>query len=164
LLKNNHRNIAFFNAHETLFFTGLRKKGVWKAMSDHGFKLDPHRYIVTEISEPAAKLAAAELLTRDNAITAFLCCTDTQAIGVMAACKEAGLRVGRDISVIGCDNNPQGPFCDPPLTSLQHGSVMDIGKKLADMLLLRITGTPVTELQVLMQPEWVERESDCVCL
>lgn len=163
LLELGHRNIAFLNANEKLYFACLRKKGALKAFSESQIGFDETKYSITEISEQAAKSATKEILQKDRSITAVLCATDTQAIGAMAACREADLRVGRDIAVIGCDNNPQGQYSDPPLTSIQHGNVLDIGRKLADMMLRLISGTPIPDLQDLMKPEWVERESCCVC-
>lgn len=161
LLELGHSNIAILNASEKLHFAKLRKMGALAAFEEAGLTFPTHRYQVTAINENAAAESAARLLQDDPSISAILCSSDTQALGAMFAARKYGRIVGKDIAVIGCDNNPAGTFCAPPLTSIQHGQVMDIGRRLADMVIRRIEGTAVGELQVLMEPQWVWRESVC---
>ena len=52
--------------------------------------------------------------------TAILCATDAMAIGAIAACRERGLVVGRDISIVGYGNSSGAAYCDPPLTTVDH--------------------------------------------
>jgi hypothetical protein len=42
------------------------------------------------------------------------------AFGAIAACREAGLLIGSDVSIIGYGNSSLSGFCDPPLTTMEH--------------------------------------------
>ena len=59
-------------------------------------------------------------LARDPDVTAVFCANDQMAMGVMAAFREAGRRVPRDVSVVGFDDLPESEFLDPPLTSVRQ--------------------------------------------
>jgi len=78
-------------------------------------------------------------------------------------CWQRGLRLGEDLALIGLGHCPQGDFSDPPLTTVHHGSLWSTGRRLAEMMLKRIQGMPVQVLQVVLQPQWALRQSDCIC-
>ena len=61
--------------------------------------------------------AAAPLLRRADHPTGIVCQNDLTAFGVIRAANELGLKVPRDVSVIGFDNDPAGAEADPPLTT-----------------------------------------------
>ena len=51
--------------------------------------------------------------------TAVFCANDIQAIGALAECRDVGLDVPRDISIIGFDDLPVAPFTVPQLTTIR---------------------------------------------
>ncbi|WP_128254762.1 LacI family DNA-binding transcriptional regulator [Falsirhodobacter deserti] len=55
---------------------------------------------------------------------AFLCFSDLIALGVLSGCHNAGWQVGRDISVIGCDDMQEVRYSVPPLTTVR----IDLGR------------------------------------
>ncbi|GAA2135785.1 LacI family DNA-binding transcriptional regulator [Kitasatospora kazusensis] len=61
---------------------------------------------------------AVELLRRADRPTAVFCATDDQAIGVLRAARELGLRVPQDLAVTAFDDIKQSAFADPPLTTV----------------------------------------------
>ncbi|MDH6577741.1 LacI family DNA-binding transcriptional regulator [Kitasatospora sp. MAP5-34] len=62
---------------------------------------------------------ALELLSRPDRPTAVFCATDDQAIGVLRAARELGLRVPEDLAVAAFDDIKQSAFADPPLTTVR---------------------------------------------
>ena len=54
-----------------------------------------------------------------GAPTAVFAANDQMALGVLAAFREAGVRVPEDVSVVGFDDIPEAAFFSPPLTSLR---------------------------------------------
>ena len=52
--------------------------------------------------------------------TAVVCYNDLTAIGMLAAAHEIGVRVPKDISVVGYDNIPLSAFTVPPLTTVDQ--------------------------------------------
>lgn len=73
-----------------------------------------------------------------------LCSNDRLAIGLLTACYEKGLRVGRAedcaIRVAGQDNHPYARFTCPPLTTVAH-DYDAVSKEAADTLFAAIEGT-----------------------
>lgn len=52
--------------------------------------------------------------------TAIFCANDETAIGAIAALREAGLEVPRDVSIVGFDGVDYGAFITPPLTTIEQ--------------------------------------------
>jgi LacI family transcriptional regulator len=70
--------------------------------------------------------------------------------------RAAGLLVGVDVSIIGCDDIPIAALANPPLTTFRT-SLRPFGERLAEQALALLRGeTPPSQLGV---PELVERGS-----
>jgi LacI family transcriptional regulator len=80
------------------------------------------------------------------------------AIGALAAIRDAGLRPGIDVSVIGYDGLYAGLLTTPQLSTMEI-AVADIGQRLADKLLQRVGGSDPRELQELLPVRQVPRAS-----
>lgn len=95
----------------------------------------------------------------EGAITALLCATDAIALGAMAAIRKAGMRVGRDVSVIGYGNTEAGLYADPPLTTIDH-AIVDNGRHLAQLLMRLLNGELAKNLTRLEPIHLIGRQSD----
>ena len=83
-------------------------------------------------------------ITQNQFVTGtVLCSNDRLAIGLLTACYEKGLRVGRGadcaIRVAGQDNHPYARFTCPPLTTVAH-DYDAVSKRAADILFAAIEG------------------------
>jgi LacI family transcriptional regulator len=67
-----------------------------------------------------AEVAARELLLRNPELTAVLAYNDLTAIGVLRAARAAGMRIPRDLSVVGFDDIDLAAWLDPPLTTVRQ--------------------------------------------
>ncbi|MFC5724075.1 LacI family DNA-binding transcriptional regulator [Streptomyces gamaensis] len=102
------------------------------------------------------RAAAAALL--DRGATAVVCASDMMALGVVRAARERGLRVPRDVSVVGFDDSPLIAFTDPPLTTVRQ-PVRSMGQAAVRALLEEIAGTPAPHSEFVFLPELVVRGS-----
>ena len=59
-------------------------------------------------------------IARQGAPTAVFSANDQMALGVLAAFRDAGVRVPEDVSVVGFDDIPEAAFFPPPLTTLRQ--------------------------------------------
>lgn len=134
LIEFGHRRIAFLNGPQEYYFAYLRNRGFLKALADAKLTPDPALVVHGEVTEASGHALCRSLLIRNPAPTAFLCATDAMALGAIAACREAGLTVGRDVSVIGYGNSSASAFCDPPLTTVEH-QVFENGRHVGQSLL-----------------------------
>jgi LacI family repressor for deo operon, udp, cdd, tsx, nupC, and nupG len=81
------------------------------------------------------------ILIAENGLdaTAILAFNDTMAIGMLAAFNRKGIRVPKDISLVGFDNITQAKYTNPPLTTVDS-FLYQIGKECAQMLISEIDG------------------------
>jgi DNA-binding LacI/PurR family transcriptional regulator len=61
-----------------------------------------------------------QLLSRPEPPTAIVCSDDLQAMGVLEAARQKGLRVPQDLSVVGFDDIEQASWTSPPLTTVRQ--------------------------------------------
>jgi len=173
LIGLGHSHIALINGQPNLTFATLREQGFRRACQEAG--LDPAQCLVRhgEVTAASGEQIAAELIaTCDCSIkvrgqfatklSALLCATDAVALGVMRAIRNAGLVVGRDISVIGYGNTEAGLYTEPPLTTLDYATV-DNGRHLADLLMRQLGGEPASGLTRLEPVHLIPRQSDGPC-
>jgi LacI family transcriptional regulator len=83
--------------------------------------------------------AAAELLNLRVRPTVIMCASDRCALGVLRYCREQGVRVPEDVSLVGFDN--LGPAVDavPALTTVRH-PVSEMGGEATDMMIDLLEG------------------------
>ena len=102
--------------------------------------------------------AMLELLDRTPTPSAVFASNDRLAIGAMRAAVERGMRVPKDISIVGVDNIELAPYQTPPLTPVRH-SLTDVATLATKMLLDLIAGRGPDEYQVIFEPELMVRQS-----
>ncbi len=151
-----HRRIGYIAAPGNLMFNTFRLQGYRQGLEEHGIPFEPDLVVEGDLTERGGFQAAQKLLARHP--TAILAGNDLTALGAIRAAQEAGLEVGRDISVIGFDDIPLAEHTHPPLTTLRQ-PIYQIGKTVCRMLLQVIRGEPVPDGHVILSPELVIRQS-----
>ena len=107
LLDMGHRRIGFVGEPVDQFgFTAssLREQGFRDAHKKAGVKVDEQLVRHGAHIRSAAKQLAMDLLSMKNPVTAIVATSDVQAIGVMEAASELGVKVPEQLSVIGYDD------------------------------------------------------------
>ncbi|GAA0959767.1 substrate-binding domain-containing protein [Kribbella koreensis] len=100
---------------------------------------------------------AREVLTGDRRPTGILALADSMAFGVYAACKELGICVPDDLSLLGYDDQPMSQLLSPPLSTF-HWPLDDL---VADVV-SRVTSAVDTNRRVrrtTVEPTLIERGS-----
>jgi DNA-binding LacI/PurR family transcriptional regulator len=100
--------------------------------------------------------AGLELLKfRD--FTAVFAGNDQMALGFMHACRELGLDVPGDISIVGFDDIPEAAHFWPPLTTVRQ-NFAEVGRRAISALLAELNGM-TEEVHAPVSPELVIRET-----
>jgi DNA-binding LacI/PurR family transcriptional regulator len=107
-------------------------------------------------SVEGGQAAAAQLLERG--CTGIVCASDLMALGVIRACRDRGLSVPGDVSVIGFDDSPLIAFTDPPLTTVRK-PIGAMASAAVATLLEEIKGMRGKHVELMFQPELVVRRS-----
>jgi diguanylate cyclase (GGDEF)-like protein/PAS domain S-box-containing protein len=118
LLAHGHTRIGFVADLAVLDYRE-RFHGFLDTMHAHGLPADESLlFAATDWSEHGGGLAAAQILAADMRPTAVMTASGSNAIGLIAALGEAGVRVPHDIAVVSFDNIEQGTFATPSLSSV----------------------------------------------
>lgn len=167
LLELGHRKLAFVSGSLRSVNRRERFRGFSTALESAG--IDPASAAVWSgaSEEPYGDLdvaglgrrAATELLRADDPPTAIVAINDMCALGVSAGVRDAGLRVGQDVSVVGFDDIVLADLAAPPLTTVRQ-PLPDMADAAFAHLRERIeSDTPSAGRSLLMRPELVIRQS-----
>ena len=132
LLALGHRSLALFNTSPRYTYSGHCEQGFHAALVAFGGSVES---VVVDggMTEESAAALAREMFSLAGPPTTFVCGNDAMALGVMHAIAERGLRVGVDVSVIGCNDIPVGRFVSPGLSSFA-APIEDVGRALVEFL------------------------------
>ncbi len=151
LIDLGHRRIALINGLEEMDFAQRRRAGYLAALEQGGIIADPDLMRRAEMTEVFGHRETHGMLQLDDPPTAILASSMISAIGVRRAIDEAGLVMGRDVSVIAHDDDlsylKNGQ--DIPIFTATRSSVRQAGEMAAEMLIDRIKspdGPPNTKL------------------
>jgi LacI family transcriptional regulator len=133
-----------------------RLLGLQDAYADRGV---PATYLVSEgvLSPEHGRDAARRMLDDPDPPTAIIPGGNQLLSGTLVELRDRGLYVGRDVSVVSCDTIPTTELHQPPIAVIRRDMV-EIGRRAADLLLLRMDGAETAET-VTLPTEFVPRES-----
>ncbi len=129
-----HTNIALLGGDLEMNFAWARRQGFCQAVREAGLTLEAGNIIDGVTDGEAALEAMARLLALPERPTAVVCVTDSVAIGAIHAIQRAGLKAGRDVSVVGYDGLAMGKATEPALTTMSQASY-EAGRQVARMLM-----------------------------
>jgi len=101
-----------------------------------------------DFSVESGYAAAKQLLGQAAAPTAAFCFSDQMALGMLAACRDLGIRVPEDFSIVGFDDLASSRYLNPPLTTISQ-PMREIGMRAVKLLLAIIEGVDVPHQQTL---------------
>ncbi len=150
-----HRRIALINGLEDMDFAIRRRQGFERVLADRGIDPNPNWIRGDEMTEHFGHDSAREMLAGPSAPTAFLVSSMMLAIGVRRAVEDAGLKLGRDVSVITHDDalSYLGNGRDVPIFTATRSSVRQAGQITANMLLELIDDPARTPRHTLLEAE-----------
>ena len=156
LVDLGHRRIALVNGIERMDFAHRRRSGYEAALAARGLAVDPALMRAGEMTEGYGYGSARDLLALPDPPTAILAASLICARGVRRAIEEAGLALGRDVSVISHDDalsylqNGSGGV---PLFTATRSSVREAGRRAAAMLIDRIAHPGAPHRQELLEAD-----------
>ena len=155
LIGLGHREIRHIAGPSDSMDAAERRRGWADAMRGHG--LDAREPVEGDWLA-ASGYAVGRALADDPTATAVFAGNDQMSIGLLHACREAGVRVPEDLSVIGFDDIPEAAYFAPPLTTMRQdfeGLGHDIMATVVDVL----RDEPSAPDRTARVPELVVRES-----
>lgn len=129
-----HRTVALLNGPQPYSYACQRELGYRKALRQAGIQFDTKLVLNGQPTFAMGSVMASYLLRSAQRPTALVCATDELALGAMYACTDLGLKVGKDISVVGYGDTEQANKSSPRLATLSYNLPL-ISRQLADCLL-----------------------------
>jgi LacI family transcriptional regulator len=156
LLALGHRRIAFITGDAAHPDAVERHRGYRAAIEAAGLDYEPELVSQGLFSEESGLAAVSRLLDSRQRFTAVFASNDQMALGACLGLYRRGLRVPRDMSVVGFDDLPVSAFLLPPLTTVHHPAY-EIGRLAASSMLQLLRGEKPTG--AVPAPRIVVRES-----
>lgn len=160
LISNGHRRIGVIGGRADNMHTQRRLVGYQRALYEAGILFNPEwvRYALWD--KESAYEAAKELLQSN--VTAVFCMADRMAGGVYCCLDDQGRRAGKDVAVVGFDDQDIAEYFVPGLTTMSL-PLQEIGHVSARLLLEQIDkpdGIAIDQQKEILIPcKFIERLS-----
>jgi DNA-binding LacI/PurR family transcriptional regulator len=132
-----------------------RLTGFREAMSAAGLAVDAVAY--GDFTAEGGEHAARELLAAHPELDGIFVASDLMATAVLRVLGQSGRRVPDDVAVVGYDDSVLATTTVPRLTTVRQ-PVEDLGRRLAEIVLAKISGEPHTSPEI-FPTQLVIRES-----
>ena len=136
LIDLGHTEITHISGPQDWIEADARMQGFLREINDA--ELRTRAPILGDWSAHFGYYAGLELL-RFRDFTAVFAGNDQMALGFMHACRDSGLDVPGDISVVGFDDIPEAAHFSPPLTTVRQ-NFAEIGRRAISLLLSELGG------------------------
>ena len=123
LIDLGHRRIVHITGLSWHADAVARRQGYERALAEAGLPVDPTLVVEGDWEEQSGLTAVERLLAAKTRFTAIFCGNDQIAFGAALGLFRAGLQVGRDVSIVGFDDQPSAAFSCPPLTTMRQPAV-----------------------------------------
>jgi LacI family transcriptional regulator len=145
LLANGHRRIGIIAGARYARTSADRTRGYRDALAEAQIEVDPQLIVESGPTVDDGVRGARRLLALDPRPTAIFTVNDQIAVGAMAAIREAGLQIGRQVAVVGYNDTPLSARLPIPLSSVHH-PVQSIGRLAMQSLLALLDGQKPTSV------------------
>ena len=165
LILNGHREIAYVTAPLRTVSRTDRREGYVSAMQEAGLgKLISVVEAQPDTPYDDAELVAVgrrigmEIVAKKKRPTALVAMSDIIAIGVIAGLHDGGLRVPRDLSIVGIDDLYLDALISPSITSIRQ-PIPEIAEAMIGRLVRRIETPHLAPAEQVFRPALVVRNS-----
>lgn len=140
LLDLGHVNLGVISAQTTFNDRAAgRIEGIRDRLRGAGFELTPEQVVECGFALSDARRAFRQLMALPNPPTAVVCTNDQLALGCILEAQHSGLRIPRDVSVMGFDDLDWAAHLKPSLTTM-YVPTAEIGCAAAEFLVHMIEG------------------------
>lgn len=158
LIQLGHRKIAIISGLMDSNNSRSRFNGYYKAFMEQSLIFEPSYIKTGDWEFHSGYLLCKELLSHSARPSAIMAMNDLMAGGAIQACKEAGLEIPRDISVIGFDNREFSAFITPKLTTMSL-PLREMGNKSIEIISGLVNNKMPSENKFSFKCKMVVRES-----
>jgi len=160
---NGHTNVAMITGPRSkLNEVETRTNAFIKEFNKEGYSIPTELIVEGDFQYESGMRGIQKLLSSSLSFTAVFVQNDSMAMGVLEVCRQKGLRVPDDLSVIGYDDHHHfGQLSEPGLTTIRQ-PIDEVGKRAAQMINGLISGADTVSFPAQygrLIPELIERQS-----
>ncbi|NEA99078.1 LacI family DNA-binding transcriptional regulator [Streptomyces sp. SID13726] len=161
LLGLGHTRIGMVAGRSHSLAGSARLHGYRAALEEAGVGYDPAIVRSTDFDYDEALAATAHILRAERPPTAVFAASDAQALGVLEAARQHGLRVPDDLAVMSFDDTLVAAMACPPLSAVRQ-PFEELGHEATRVLLQVAEGRPPASPRIELATELVLRTSTSV--
>lgn len=156
LIELGHKRIGYVTGPHGNVLSETRRDGYLRALRAAGLETRRDWVFEGDFTMDSGASAARRWLDTHDRPTALFLSSDEMATGFIGAVQRSGLRVPRDLSVVGFDNIEVSGHLTPPLTTIRQPRTV-IGERAAEMLLKLVedrdapVGTEVIDVELIIR-------------
>jgi LacI family transcriptional regulator/LacI family repressor for deo operon, udp, cdd, tsx, nupC, and nupG len=158
LIEKGHRNIGLIEGRTHVSTSRERRRGYMDAFAEAGIPVRKDLIRSGDFRQESGRLLAGELLDLRKPPTALFVFNNLMTVGALAAVHQRGLKVPKDVAILGFDDLPWAESLDPPLTVVRQPAY-DVGRQAMELLLKRIMEPSRPPVIVRLLPELIVRRS-----
>lgn len=158
LIDLGHKDIAIMiGRKKDLGISNCRLMGYRRALSETNICYNENNVLEGDYNSKTAYNLMREYLKNNKKTTAVFAISDFMAIGIAKAIVDSGLKIGRDISLIGFDGMDVSEFYNPGITTISQPKI-EIAEKSANVLLDLIRNSSENK-HIVLDTKLIERNS-----
>ena len=158
LINLGHKNIAIMLGEKNdLCISWWRYKGYKKALEESNIETNSENMLIGNYDTRTAYNETKSFLKQNKEVTAIFAISDIMAVGVAKAVADCGLKVGKDIAIIGFDGMDISEFYNPGITTMKQPKEA-MALKSIELLFALLSGKGEHK-HILLDTELIERES-----
>ena len=159
LISTGCKKIGFINCSLKYKYARHRREGYLQALADAGLEFNPDWYVtVPSIDYTLAYSSVFQALNSGTIPDAFFSCSDVYAAATINAAQNLGIRIPKELSVIGVDNVEASRMTNPTITTISQPG-FQMGQQACSILVERIHMPDMPHRQILLNTELIIRES-----
>lgn len=143
--QHGYRKIALIRGPKHHASSEKRMRLYQQLLKQYDLPFDEELVVYANLNRGSAKVTFGSFLDKgDKEVDAVIAISDNQALGVIDAGRDRGLRVPEDFAVVGSMNTLEGAFSNPALTSIEE-PLFELGRAAATELIAQIEGKPANK-------------------
>ncbi len=158
LIEQGYTRIAHIAGRSHVTIGRDRLEGYRQALQDHGFPVDENLVVPGGFQEQDGEEAMKHLLNLERLPDAVFAVNDPVAIGAYRLLRERGMRIPRDMALLGFCNNPESALVEPPLSTIAQPS-WQMGKTAARLLFQQFDQKNFVPQTHVLRTQLIVRES-----
>ena len=159
LYQKGHREIGFIGSGvgEAPMKRSRRFRSYLETMRDLELEVNP-QWVLDCGWDDQKCMELVEGIGAEHLPTAFYCASDLMAMAALRALYRMGVRVPRQVAVIGMSNIEMSQYANPPLTTIDVPTV-EMGIAAARVMAARVRGDTTLPKRIILPSVLVERDS-----